>query len=79
MANEMLERVTDAIFASQGVQAREEHEKEWARKAARAALAATREPTEAMLQNSGCYKGDAGWRDEAIRFWNAMIDATLAE
>ncbi len=76
----MIERIAQAIYEAAG-DAAEDYE-EWcsmpmAEAAARAVLAAMREPTEAM-----CDAGHLGHyitRDDANDVWRAMIDAALKE
>lgn len=49
------------------------------REAARAAIAAMREPTGAMKEAGFEHTGDPCWPENVGHAWSAMIDAALAE
>ena len=68
--SEMIERVARALYEADG-----DDTINWP-KLARAAIAAMREPTEAMLMESSC---NAVETERLVRDWQAMIDAALEE
>lgn len=78
--NEMIERVARAIcLADTGLPEGETADaREWYRCAARAAIEAMREPTDAMLAEGGVAMSFASHPSDANRSWRAMIDAALA-
>lgn len=89
--NEMVERVAKAVFDEANRQQPHPSDKEWAQASvqdkgaahsfARAAIAAMREPTEAMaVAGAKTVEGHVWLTGESIhRRWQAMIDAALAE
>ena len=49
------------------------------RDAARAAIAAMREPTDAMAEEGFQHTGDPCWPENVKQAWRAMIDTALAD
>ena len=70
----MVERVAKAIRDAST-------QDDWTRAAARAAIEAMREPTEAMMEAVDCGGRKRGWLSGKMREsnWCAMIDAALKE
>lgn len=73
----MIERVALAIAAADGEDYMEDYRQfdKWAR----AAIAAMREPTEAVLGAHQVVPDDTDFRELALENWQRMIDAALEE
>ena len=79
--SELIQRVANAIAAkyAPAIDQRAPCAKIMMLEAAKAAIEAIREPTEAMAEAVWAETGDPCWLENAIRAWQAGIDAALAD